>query len=297
MRKRPGRLLAAWLLAACMLSGCGLNPVRTGQDPTAETTKTAGAAETAEAVEAAPALSPEEEAAAKERQERLEKSRDGFLLDNGYLYAVDPEGELLHDTWVGVLRFEEDGRYTSGSKELDRLVAGVIRKSTDESMSRMEMLHAIYDYTRDNIKYVGFENHENSYKPAHGEGGWMTECATFALENEKGNCYHFAATLAALARGLGYQAFATAGIVGSDEQEHGWVEIVDDDGTVRYCDPETEYARKYWVNEEFDLFWKAEDEIGAETGIAYAQLTDPFAAERKEAEAQGRTLALPTPEA
>ena len=274
-------LLLVILMAFC---GCG-----TAADP-------AGTApEPAETAAPTPTLRPEEEAEQQERRTRLDAQMDGFLLDKGYLYAVDEEGELLHDTYVGVLYFREDGRYTSGSEDLDRLVAGVIRKNTDEKMSRMEMLRAMYLYTRDNIKYVGFGNHEDSYKPAHGADGWMVECATYALENGTGNCYHFASTFAALARGVGFQAYAASGLIGSEDQEHGWVEIVDDSGKVWYSDPETEYARSYWMKQEFDLFYKPIDEIGSVTGIGYQELTDPFEAERKEAEEQGRPLPSPEP--
>lgn len=281
---RTGSIAAVLLLSVILLGGCGTKTDQEGTDPAA-------------APEAVETLSPEEEAAAKERRDRLAVQEDGFLLDKGYLYAVDTEGNFLRNTYVGILYFEEDGRYTSGSKDLDRLVAGVIRKHTDDGMSRMEKLRAMYEYTRDNIKYVGFDNHDNSYRPAHGADGWMVECAIFSLENGRGNCYHFAATLAALARGLGYQAYATSGIIGSEEQEHGWVEIVDGNGSVWYCDPETEFARKYWMNEEYDLFYKSGDDIGSVTGIGYQQLTDPFEAERKEAEEQGRPQPSPAPKA
>ena len=287
MKQNNGRpfIMAALLLVILMaLCGCGA-----GSDPTGAAPEPAGTPEPASS------LSAEEEARQQERLERLAAQKDGFLLDKGYLYAVDEEGELLHDTYVGVLYFREDGRYTSGSEDLDRLVAGVIRKNTDEKMSRMEMLRAMYLYTRDNIKYVGFGNHEDSYKPAHGADGWMVESATYALENEKGNCYHFASTFAALARGVGFQAYAASGLIGSEDQEHGWVEIVDDSGKVWYSDPETEYARSYWMKQEFDLFYKPIDEIGSVTGIGYQELTDPFEAERKEAEEQGRPLPSPQP--
>ena len=204
----------------------------------------------------------------KEREARLAAQKDGFLLDKGYLYAVDETGELRSNTYVGVLYFREDGRYTSGSEDLDRMVAGAIRKSTDEKMTRMDMLRAMYEYTRDHIKYVGFGNHEDSYRAAHGKDGWMVESATYALENGTGNCYHFAATFAALARGVGFQAYAASGLIGSEDQEHGWVEIVDDSGEVWYSDPETEYARSYWMDQKYDLFYKSKDEIGSVTGAS-----------------------------
>ena len=287
MKQNNGRtfITAALLLVIlAVLCGCGAGTNPSGAAP--ESTGTPAPASS---------LSLEEEAAQQERRARLAAQKDGFLLDKGYLYAVDEEGELLHDTYVGVLYFREDGRYTSGSEDLDRLVAGVIRKNTDEKMSRMELLRAMYLYTRDNIKYVGFGNHEDSYKPAHGADGWMVESATYALENGKGNCYHFASTFAALARGVGFQAYAASGLIGSEDQEHGWVEIVDDSGKVWYSDPETEYARSYWMKQEFDLFYKSKDEIGSVTGIGYQELTDPFEAERKEAEEQGRPLPSPQP--
>ena len=287
MRQRiSGNIIGAFLIIlilAC-LCGCGVG-TGAGPDP----------APAAATPESTPTLSPEEEAAQQERQARLAAQKDGFLLDKGYLYAVDETGELRSNTYVGVLYFREDGRYTSGSEDLDRMVAGAIRKSTDEKMTRMEMLRAMYEYTRDHIKYVGFGNHEDSYKAAHGKDGWMVESATYALENGTGNCYHFAATFAALARGVGFQAYAASGLIGSEDQEHGWVEIVDDTGEVWYSDPETEYARSYWMKQEFDLFYKSKDEIGSVTGIGYQELTDPFEAERKEAEAEGRPQPSPAP--
>ena len=218
MRQNIGRKIAGAVLLILVLAslcGCGAG----SGSPTPEPSPGA---------EPTPTLSPEEEAARQERLARLNAQKDGVLLDRGYLYAVDESGELLRDAYVGVLYFREDGRYTSGSEDLDRLVAGVIRKNTDEKMSRMELLRAMYLYTRDNIKYVGFGNHEDSYKPAHGADGWMVECATYALENGSGNCYHFASTFAALARGVGFQAYAASGLIGSEDQEHGWVEIVED---------------------------------------------------------------------
>ena len=268
MRRRIGKHILEAVLAILILTalcGCGVG-AGAGADP----------APAAATPEPTPTVSSEEEAAQQERQARLAAQQDGFLLDKGYLYAVDETGELRSNTYVGVLYFREDGRYTSGSEDLDRMVAGAIRKSTDEKMTRMDMLRAMYEYTRDHIKYVGFGNHEDSYKAAHGKDGWMVESATYALENGTGNCYHFAATFAALARGVGFQAYAASGLIGSEDQEHGWVEIVDDSGEVWYSDPETEYARSYWMNQKYDLFYKSKDEIGSVTGIGYLELTDPF---------------------
>ncbi len=286
----------AVLLAALLLCGCGIGARAAGPDPTPAADSPALTPESPRPEDPdSPQAEPSAVPAADEEQERLDRlasQEDGFLLDKGFLYAVDEDGELLKDGYVGVLYFGKNGRYTSGSRLLDSLVAKVIRKNTDESMTRMEKLKAVYLYTRDNIRYIGYGNHDLSYRPAHGKDGWMTECATHTLQEGDGNCYHFAAVFAALARGLGYQAYATAGVIGSEMQPHGWVEILDGDGKIWYCDPETEYSRLEWLQQEHDLFYKSEEEIGATTGLGYLQERDPFEAEAREAEEREH----PTPE-
>ena len=247
MKKRLALLLCL-LVFLTVFSGCGTAALKTEPDPPASP-------EQREAVSPSPSPSPtptpaptpdpEEEA----RQQRLKEAQDGFVWEDGYLYAIDEEGNLKTDCWIGVLYFGRDGRYTSGSKKLDRLVADVISENTKDSMTRMEKLEAMYDYTRDNIQYVGYGNHEMTYQPAHGKDGWMVEIATEALEEGHGNCYYFAAQFCALARGLGYQAYAVGGVFSAMEDPHGWVVILDEDGNQWLCDPEMEYKLHYWVEE------------------------------------------------
>lgn len=259
--------LAAVLLSTVMLTGC-LGPAapadqQEGKPAVAET--------------AAPVATPDPGEA--ERSRRLEEAQDGFLWEDGYLYAIDEEGNLLKDSSVGVLYFAEDGRYTSGDEKLDELVAEAIRENTDSTMRRKKKLRTMYEYTRDNIKYVGFGNHDLSGKPAHGPEGWMAENAVKALEEGVGNCYHFAAMFTALARGLGYQAYATAGIVGSMDDPHAWVEIVDEDGAVWFCDPEIEYRKLLWELKSPDLFYRSWEDIEVDTGLNYRRSLNPFEAE------------------
>ena len=298
---------AVVLLAALLLTGCSLGAQAAGPDPVqsaapalSETPVPPAASETPES----PSEPDPETGSASERSQedeqtrldRLQAQQDGFLLDRGFLYAVDEEGNLRKDVYIGVLYFDKNGRYTSGSRLLDSLVAKVIRRNTDAAMTRMEKLKAVYLYTRDNIRYIGYGNHDLSYRPAHGRDGWMTECATHTLQEGDGNCYHFAAVFAALARGLGYQAYATAGVVGSEQQPHGWVEILDEDGNIWYCDPETEYSRLVWLQQEHDLFYKSVDDISVTTGLGYLQERDPFEAERLEAEEREHPGSVVTPE-
>ncbi len=283
-RRQMNRLLVlclACLLLAALLCGCGftLIPANTAQNATPATVQKAES-------EPEPTHDPEELA----RRQRLSDAKNGFLWDNGFLQVLDDEGDIRTDCYIGVLHFGLDGKYTSGSKELDELVAKVILEYSESGMTRMEMLRAMYDYTVGNLRYVGQANYNCSYLPAHGKDGWMPELAIKALKNGYGNCYSYAAVFAALARGVGYQAYATGGQVAATEDPHGWVQILDDNGNTWMSDPEIEYRLgDYYQSVQSkkkapDLFYKNPDMIGAETGMSYRALCDPYAAEAKEAQ-------------
>ena len=98
----------------------------------------------------------------------------------------------------------------------------------------------------------------------------MPELAVSALKNGYGNCYSFAAVFAALARAVGYQAYAVGGVVGATEDPHGWVQILDDDGSMWMNDPEIEYRfGDYYKSVESketapDMFYKTPEEIAQE---------------------------------
>ena len=276
------------LLLLTFLTGCGSAVQNAGPDPSVpprQSEPTPASPSPTPTPTPAPTPDPEEEA----RKQRLEKAQDGFIWEDGYLYAIDEEGNLKTDCWIGVLYFGKDGRYTSGSKKLDKLVADLISENTDDSMTRMEKLEAMYDYTRDHIDYVGYGNHEMSFLPAHGKDGWMVDIATESIEEGHGNCYYFAAEFCALARGLGYQAYAVGGVFSAMDDPHGWVYILDEDGKQWLCDPEMEYKLHYWVEElnggtVSSYFYRNQEELESETGTGYGQAKDPFAAEQKEAE-------------
>lgn len=284
---RPVSLGLAFLLLAALLCGCGLAPTPANSGPEPEATP-----------EPAPTPTPDPEALA--REQRLSSAKDGFVWDDGFLQAIDGDGNLRTDCWIGVLHIGKNGRYTSGSRELDELAAKIVLDNTNASMTRMEMLRAMYDYTMQHIRYVGLANYECSSQPAHGRDGWMPELAVSALENGYGNCYSYAAVFAALARAVGYQAYAVGGVVGATEDPHGWVQILDDDGNMWMNDPEIEYRfGDYYKSVESketapDMFYKTPDEIGAETGMSYRAQCDPYAAEAKEAEAREKGIAEDT---
>lgn len=288
-RRQLNRLLAlglTCLLLVALLCGCSLapTPANSGPDPTPEVTP-----------ESTPTPTPDPEKLA--RLQRLSDAKDGFVWEDGSLEAIDEDGNLLTDCYIGVLHFGKDSCYTSGSRELDELTAEIVCGNTDPSMTRMEMLRAMYDYTMQHIRYVGLANYECSFQPAHGKDGWMPGLAVSALKNGYGNCYSYAAVFAALARAVGYQAYAVGGVVGATEDPHGWVQILDEDGKMWMNDPEIEYRfGDYYKSVEStetapDMFYKTVDEIGAETGMSYRAQCDPYAAEAKEAEAREKGIA------
>ena len=70
----------------------------------------------------------------------------------------------------------------------------------------------------------------------------------------RGNCYNYAASFWAVARGLGYEAYAISGTVTQTDQPHGWVEI-DFDGKTYIFDCEWEMAYRVKQNRyDMDMF-------------------------------------------
>ena len=297
MKNRRIQFLS-FLLLLSLLAGCSSTTQKTESDPSAPpqpSEPVPASASPIPSAEPVPTPDPEEEA----RKQRLKEAQDGFVWEDGYLYAIDDEGNLKTDCWIGILYFGKDGRYTCGSKKLDRLVAEIISENTKDSMTRMEKLEAMYNYTRDHIKYVGYGNHEMTYEPAHGKDGWMIEIAEKAIEEGNGNCYYFSAEFCALARGLGYQAYAVGGVFSAMDDPHSWVFILDEDGNEWLCDPEMEYRLHYWVEElnggtVSSYFYRNQQELEGETGTGYGQVKDPYAAEQKAAEEREKAASAKT---
>lgn len=193
----------------------------------------------------APDLDPAREGAAFLalclRPEALREYEEGLVNLGGFLYRADENGLFLMDAEADGLYYGPDGRYTSGSEELDGLVAAVLEPICTEYTEREDMLRAAYEYVRDEFTYL----RRNYYET--GETGWETEEAITMLSTGRGNCYNYAAAFWALARGLGYDAEAVSGEISRRGQPHGWVMI---DGL--YYDPETEmtYRRDHMYDRD-----------------------------------------------
>ncbi len=152
--------------------------------------------------------------------EPAEKLPEGKRIINGRLSWIGADGRVLRDQTMGNLYFDKDGWYTSGSAELDALVAETLGRVIAEGMDEDEQLLAIYRYVRDSFKYVRREPYEA------GDTSWLIDEATDMLATGKGNCYSYAAAYCMLVRAIGVDAEVISGHVGSNFAPHGWVEIV-----------------------------------------------------------------------
>ena len=173
----------------------------------------------------------------------------GVSFLDGALYCFDDRGIMLFDTEVDGFRFGPDGAYTSGNEELDAIVSGILSGFFAEApdADRLDYLRMAYDYTRDSFTYL------RKAPFTYGQTDWELDAAVEMLTTELGNCYNYAATFWALARGLGYDARAYSGTVGVNRSPHGWVEI-EIDGENYHFDTELEMAYRKKGNYSNDMF-------------------------------------------
>ena len=165
-------------------------------------------------------------------------TRDGFLWFGGYLYRLGDDGYFLTDSELDGLYFDKNGRYTSGSAELDDYVAQTLCDFMTPDAARLDDLKAIYYHVKNDFQY----RTRNYYDS--GATGWDIDEALTIFRTNKGNCYCYAGAFCALARGLGYNARTYSGSIGIENQPHAWTEITLD-GKIYICDPEIEM--NYWL--------------------------------------------------
>lgn len=172
----------------------------------------------------------------------------GFMNIDGWLYCVNEDGTVVRDVQIGELTFGADGRFTSSDAALDTTVAGILAEiiTNNPDAPRIDLLRRAFEYTRDSFVYLRRSAYE------FGATGWEIEDAKKMFDTSKGNCYNFAASFWALARGLGYEAKCISGTMTKTDEPHSWVEIVMEDGKPYIFDPQMEYA---YVHER-DIFDK-----------------------------------------
>lgn len=170
----------------------------------------------------------------------------GPYFEGFELHYADEEGHDIKNGSLGVLNFDENGVYTSGNPELDRLILEELEKNVDPgTQTRSEMLKIMYDYTVWNFGYGFTRGHEQ------GSSGWEADDALQMLQKRRGNCYAYGALFAMFARNLGYQARGIAGTFKAGE--HAWTEI-EEDGEYYVCDAEYQACNSPYESRFFHTY-------------------------------------------
>ena len=177
---------------------------------------------------------------------------EGWQNISGMLFHVNADGQFDHNVVIDNLELDRNGRYTTGSEELDRLLAPAVGNVLKDGLTQMERLRAVYLYAKGSFGYLGIGEVDTS------KAGWEIEQAINMLKTGRGNCYSWASLFTYLARQVGYDARAVVGTGVSpkgSESVHAWTEITID-GTAYTFDPQIEsvYAARY--DEYYDLFMK-----------------------------------------
>lgn len=177
---------------------------------------------------------------------------EGWHNINGLLFHVNGAQQFDYNTTVDGLELDRNGRYTTGSEELDKLLTQAVAGVVNDKMTQMEKLRAVYDYAKKTFGYLGIGTVDTTVD------GWEIEQAINMLTDKRGNCYSWSSVFTYLARQVGFDAKAIVGTGVSpkgSESVHAWTEITID-GVAYTFDPQIEsvYAARY--GENYDLFMK-----------------------------------------
>ncbi|WP_164510424.1 S-layer homology domain-containing protein [Agathobaculum sp. Marseille-P7918] len=205
---------------------------------------------------------------------------EGWHNIGGLLFHVNADRQFDRNTTVDGLELDRNGRYTTGSEQLDKLLTSAVAGVVNDKMTQLEKLRAVYDYAKKTFGYLGIGTVDTS------KDGWQIEQAINMLTNKRGNCYSWSSVFTYLARQVGFDAKAVVGTGVSpkgSESVHAWTEITID-GVAYTFDPQIEsvYAARY--GEHYDLFMKPYGE--AEWGYKKAEEPEqPDTPEAPEADA------------
>ena len=151
----------------------------------------------------------------------LARYEEGLFFIGTALHCVDAEGSALINESYGNFDFGPDGVITTGMPELDAYVQATFTELglDPDSLDTEATLRTVFNYV----------TYHNSYLRLHyyevGDISWVNDEAYHMFTEHKGNCYNYTAAFCMLARQLGYDANAISGLVGEEQQQHGWVEI------------------------------------------------------------------------
>ena len=189
------------------------------------------------------------------------------IRENGLRSLItDAMNQAFFTLSLGIAAMEIFGSYMSDDHALagesiricalDTFVADLVDSQTNASMTREEMLRAVYEYVRDHYLYLKRSLYEVV------ETGWEIPEALLMFQSGKGNCYNFTAAFWSLARGIGFDAVCYSGLVGVGRDPHSWVEITFD-GVPYVFDVETEMSYRLVNDYITSMYWKTYEEVAA----------------------------------
>ena len=159
---------------------------------------------------------------------------DGIHFTPSGLYCIKSGRLLVNETYQSLL-FGDDGKYTSGNKQIDEYVDRIVSSVTVFSSTKEERLRACYDYIYTHVDYRANNNHVPRGEPG---ANWTETYMLRLIDTGKGNCYCFAAEMYYLGRRVGYTDIdVVSGGVSPDDLDHGWAVVPSEYGPL-LLDPE-----------------------------------------------------------
>lgn len=133
------------------------------------------------------------------------------------------KGKLLTNTIAGNKKqgyFYVDTTGVKVTKKEIKQAVKFVRAHTKTSWSKSKKLKVCYNYLWKNYNYQRFYDKPKASK--------MPSYAKYMFLNKRGNCYRYAASLAYIAKVIGYEVRVTSGAIPSlrgGKSPHGWTEI------------------------------------------------------------------------
>ena len=147
----------------------------------------------------------------------------GWLNIGEDLYFFYDNGTMAVDTEIGPYKFGKDGKlisFLNPNSEMQTLIRGIVASVTNAEMTQMQKLEACYNYILKNCSY------KRTYETPSGD--WTADYAKDILTTGKGNCYRYAAALAYLAKGVGFETRVATGQISAARggvTPHAWTEV------------------------------------------------------------------------
>lgn len=177
---------------------------------------------------------------------------------------MQDDRSLLQNGSEGYLTFGADGRYTSGSAELGEGIWQLLQDSSpDTGADSAARLEAVFDYIRDNFKYLSMAHYDA------GTTDWAQEAAETLLQQRKATAIASPRRSCTARGGSAIRLMSSAGHESRPDNDHAWTMIDEADGTYLY-DVQLEYAYLYQFGKgEIDAFRMPDDGGSVYRGFRY----------------------------